>query len=101
MLLPRSRLDDRHEYIFLLLRDGPLCEDLETENSSRGCEGRSDDVCLVSVRCCCWLLYVALCSGRSSECRVEVLEEGGENNLEETADEDVEEFVLVTRGWER
>ena len=29
-----------------------------------------------------------------------MLEEGGEDALEGRGDEDVEEFVVVTRGWE-
>ena len=55
----------------------------------------------VSAWCCHWLLFAALCSGRSSEWRVEVLEGGGEMDREERVEEAVEEVVLVTRGWER
>ena len=58
-------------------------------------------MCLVSVWCGCWLILVALCSGRSSDWKVEVLEAGGGEDLEEREDEDVEEGILVIRGWER
>ena len=58
-------------------------------------------MCLVSGWWCCWLVYVALCSGRSSEERVEVLEGGGGEDLEEGGDDVVEEVALVRRGWER
>ena len=42
-----------------------------------------------------------MCSGRSSEWNVEVLEGGGEEDLEERGEEVVEDVLLVIRGWER
>ena len=58
-------------------------------------------MCLVSLWCCRWLLSVAMCSGKSSEGRVEVCDGGREKNLEDQEDEDVEDVVLVTTGCER
>lgn len=57
-------------------------------------------MCLASLWCW-WLGSVALCSGRSSEWNVEVLEGGGEEDLEKRGEEDVEDVPLVIRGWER
>ena len=57
-------------------------------------------MCLTSLWCW-WLESVALCSGRSSEWNVEVLEGGGEEDLEEGGEEVVEDVLLVIRGWER
>ena len=56
-------------------------------------------MCLASPWCW-WLGSVALCSGSSSEWNVEVLEGGGEVDLEEGGEEIVEDVPLVVRGWE-
>ena len=41
-----------------------------------------------------------MCSGSSSEWNVEVLEGGGEVDLEEGGEEIVEDVPLAVRGWE-